>query len=498
MGDCNDASTIVEIVQSSSFVSSSSSSAMPRTTATARAASTKGGKLRALIASSSIRSASTAIDGIAELLLGPGSARQSPSFVAVMDAAHHAVPRGDATSSLRGGLSFQDACSLARAAAASRGTGVDCGSTSFLKTAFNAIDVDGDSRLSDIEVDAALADLSGSVSSSAGARARPEASAARDNSPMYKVSGVQTRTRGENDSCGAVTERRPCKMRCYGEMPSLVPPESPSPDFGAGDAVLECFPSHATVYSRAGKRIYMKDLKIGDEVAVVGKGVGIFYSHVLSFSHADEDAMASYTVIQIYESGEDLIEKDSGRAEKDFRREIAMTADHIIPVVPNTTFKKANFRLPHAFNATLTQMMWSHAEMTRAEDVNAGDIVFIAADDEILGNLTATVPSMLSNVPMQRLVPRRVRASKELKSTQLGLFNPHVATGKLIVDGVAVTCYTGAFDPKLAEAFLMPLHFITGVYFRWIAPIVRRIGAFVNSRTRAPPVTKKGDWFEEL
>lgn len=43
------------------------------------------------------------------------------------------------------------------------------------------------------------------------------------------------------------------------------------------------------------------------------------------------------------------------------------------------------------------------------------------------------------------------------KTKGVGLFAPHTTSGEMIVDGVRVSCYTEAVDPRFAHKFMMPL-----------------------------------------
>jgi len=49
-----------------------------------------------------------------------------------------------------------------------------------------------------------------------------------------------------------------------------------------------------------------------------------------------------------------------------------------------------------------------------------------------------------------------------------GLFNPHTLDGRLVVDGVAVSCYTRAVEPAVAAALLAPA--------RWVYRVARAAG----------------------
>ena len=64
----------------------------------------------------------------------------------------------------------------------------------------------------------------------------------------------------------------------------------------------ECFPGAARVHLRDGSEVEMRSLRVGDEVAVAGRGTEVAFSRVTSFSRRDDDAEAAYTLIQVHES----------------------------------------------------------------------------------------------------------------------------------------------------------------------------------------------------
>ncbi len=44
-----------------------------------------------------------------------------------------------------------------------------------------------------------------------------------------------------------------------------------------------------------------------------------------------------------------------------------------------------------------------------------------------------------------------------------GLYNPHTLDGKIVVNGVLASCYTGSIEPTLAHALLWPLRALYAV-----------------------------------
>lgn len=94
-----------------------------------------------------------------------------------------------------------------------------------------------------------------------------------------------------------------------------------------------------------------------------------------------------------------------------------------------------------------------------------------AAADITPGDFVRTADGKLSEV----VSVERVRAQ--------GLYNPHPASGRLIVDGVSVTAYTQWLQPAAAHAAMLPVrlaHVGEGLRWRQISVrVIRLVGGVV-------------------
>lgn len=149
-----------------------------------------------------------------------------------------------------------------------------------------------------------------------------------------------------------------------------------------------CFPGTAMVLTASGTEVAMRDLKIGDRVAVMRDDGTIGFDEVYLFTHKDEAVVAECVELRLA----------SGRR-------LLATARHFVPVSG-----------PAA--------PWSEARLVAVEDVAVGHWVWArGADGE---------PALSAVVAVER---RRTR----------GLFNPLTWSGTIIVDGVVASAHSDWF-----------------------------------------------------
>lgn len=307
-----------------------------------------------------------------------------------------------------------------------------------LRDAFDAADIDGNKRLSVDEVDAALDQLrlSGQQRATTAASRTTTRAVARnavareeqqneeqqqeleDDSFVYSVYGTKTRVREANAFCAAGRETIDCELRCFQPLPYPPPPAAPSPppmppppmppppedDVGG---LMECFPGSATVTLQDGTVRAMRDLRVGDQVAVSSPtsaaGGPVAFEPVLSLSHADPKALASFLTLTLEGTS----------------KNITLTPGHLVHVQKSGGIGQ------------------SWANPVEASRIEPGDRLLVHEGD--------------------RLEPRRVAAVERAVERE-GLFNPHTQSGTIVVDGVLASCYTAGVDVRVADALLFPAH----------------------------------------
>ena len=176
-------------------------------------------------------------------------------------------------------------------------------------------------------------------------------------------------------------------MRCWGEVPTFPPPPPPPlppPQDAGGTSLYECFPGSAMVHLRDGSEKRMRELKVDD---------------------SDPDTCQVQDV-----------------------REVVMTREHLLPVIRYDDAKAWGISID-ASNATASDEIWAASRMMKSSSVRAGDIVFVTRGVNV-------APGPKGDAG--RLVPTRVRMVQETPTAMaLGLYNPHVRSGKITVDSCA-------------------------------------------------------------
>jgi hypothetical protein len=139
------------------------------------------------------------------------------------------------------------------------------------------------------------------------------------------------------------------------------------------------------VLTESGARVAMRDLKMGDRVAVMHDDGTVGFDEVYLFTHKDESTLAQFVELQLR----------SGRS-------LLATSRHFIPIAGSS----------------------SEARVVAMEDVTVGDRVWTRDADG-----TATLDAV---VAVDR---RRAR----------GLYNPLTWSGTIVVDGVVASSHSDWF-----------------------------------------------------
>ena len=165
---------------------------------------------------------------------------------------------------------------------------------------------------------------------------------------------------------------------------------------------VKCFPGEAKVVVKNRGVICMRDMKIGEHVLTLDRNDQACFEEVFAFSHADRSATAHFLVIST-ECGNRL----------------RVSHDHLVPVG-----RRRNLR--------------------PASSVRVGDLLSGFP-------LSQTKSGFSDSVTASNLV---VSAIEE--RPYVGVYCPHVASGRLLVDGVLVSCYTTVLPAWLSHSLLQP------------------------------------------
>lgn len=197
---------------------------------------------------------------------------------------------------------------------------------------------------------------------------------------------------------------------------------------------VACFPADEVIEVMDRGLVHMRDLRIGDRVAVAGNASSSTswvssstrsFSEVFAFSHADETAVARF--VHIYTAA----------------TSVRLSPGHYLYI-----YQRAD-----------------------AHDDNcAADVRLVAADEVRVGD--ALVAADGTPLPVIRVGETRA----------FGLYNPHTVSGELVVAGVRVSCYTRAVPPSVAHALLSPLRVL---YALGLAAPSRAVGAALQGPTGA-------------
>jgi len=207
-------------------------------------------------------------------------------------------------------------------------------------------------------------------------------------------------------------EQYPAPTAAPTPAPTPAPTDAPkSKKKGRG-----CFPASASVQLESGESKTMEQLRIGDRIAALDASGAVIYSEMWFPGHAEMEDNFAY--VQLSTDGDVTVELSEG---------------HYIPVFP-----------PSASSCNLKD-----AVMTRGDAVKIGDIVCVANG--------ATRSTELSTV----------RHTEH--TVALGLFNPMIAEGTIIVDGVVASVYAHwAFEDLLGG--FVPNSWFHGIQHVWFAP----------------------------
>lgn len=220
-------------------------------------------------------------------------------------------------------------------------------------------------------------------------------------------------------SIEALTEDGEPPAPCTGtEVPPGVDDPAPSP--------AACFPADATVVTRGRGVQLLGGVRLGEALRVVSIGGVASWAPLMGWSHADP-AAAGVEVVAL------TLAPVGGKGEGGGRT-LRLTPGHLLPVgVP--------------------------PRLVPAAAVAVGDTAYAVDDAVSAGGLPTVTDSANSTSAAltcgaSALRPATVVAT--VRTTARGLYNPHVATGGvlLVVDGVAAADTTTALPPTVAAAAL--------------------------------------------
>lgn len=177
--------------------------------------------------------------------------------------------------------------------------------------------------------------------------------------------------------------------------------------------VLASFPGEAMVFDPKGKKILMRDLKVGQEILSMHNNGTIFNDKVLSIPKADEDAEKVYIRV-IYL---DPLDKKSPRG-------VLLSPKHLVI--------KGQLGV----------------QSSHAKDVKVGDRIIIY---------------------LKGFVAVRIVDVKRAK----GAFSPITESGRMLVDGVLVSCYEGLPNHIISHAaYKYYLSFVSK--FPWVQDLFEK------------------------
>ncbi|GAB0491803.1 hypothetical protein MMPV_003058 [Pyropia vietnamensis] len=191
---------------------------------------------------------------------------------------------------------------------------------------------------------------------------------------------------------------------------------------GGDDNDSACFPATARVRLASGADVTVADLRVGD-VAAAAPGIGGGPSEVYAFSHADAHVTSQFvrlvTAVQ---------EEENGRGDSNATTCGVGATAAVAPVSLGTS--GSDRRRPLVLSPG--HYLWVNGRLAAAHTVLMGD------------TLTAADGSVAVVTGVSRI-------------TSVGLYNPHTLGGSLVVEGIAVSCYTTAVRVGVADALLTPV-----------------------------------------
>ncbi|XP_078663383.1 desert hedgehog protein B-like [Branchiostoma floridae x Branchiostoma belcheri] len=205
----------------------------------------------------------------------------------------------------------------------------------------------------------------------------------------------------ENQSLGSTAQGYPYRSteRYNPPQPARYYYQEPNDDWG-------CFLGETSVQLRDGRKVAMKDLKIGDRVRVIKPDGRLAYSPYIAMLHREPDKKTTF--LQIYVEGKD--------------GPVCLTPDHLIYATNNP-------------RGGLGRPIFAKA-------VEEGMLVFLAVEES------------------GKVAPAKVREVREMEAT--GFCAPLTKQGTIMADGVAASCYAD-FNHGICHRFLFPLRRLYGL-----------------------------------
>lgn len=172
-----------------------------------------------------------------------------------------------------------------------------------------------------------------------------------------------------------------------------------------------CFPASARMHvSDAGS--HGQDRVRMDRVTLGMLSDPPSYGAIYFFGHADHDALHDYVSVKVAMHGDNST------------RELLISADHLVPVN--------------------VEQQQDHTQYLKAAgELRHGDRLQCASDDDAGGRSVCVV----------RAIGRERRWAK-------GVYAPVTTSGRMVVDGVVVSCFTTHVKAQSAQALLLPLRMV--------------------------------------
>jgi len=210
-------------------------------------------------------------------------------------------------------------------------------------------------------------------------------------------------------SCGGGTMRQQLVIKKYPSAggKACQPAHPPSRRCNTHGCPPKCFPADASVETTSGLKL-MSDLRVGDRVrSVDGAGKPIF-DDVYFFGHADKSQSNVFVSLQL--SGSDA--------------SLQLSQKHFLPTCPKQG----------------EPCDWSDHMHAYAQEIQAGDYVWIATDGE----------TKLRSVLSTSLVMKD------------GLYNPYTLSGKIVVNGVIASAHSDWVLDAWTPAWMS--QYLPGIY----------------------------------
>lgn len=188
---------------------------------------------------------------------------------------------------------------------------------------------------------------------------------------------------------------------------ALKSPEPPAQNI-TNSTTPTCFPADATVELASGLRVSMEELQTSQRIlsSTVGR-----YSDVFMFSHSDAAVWSKFVQFSFFDPSTNQSSK------------LSVSHGHYIYLLRGSD---------------LGSYSPSKAPLVAANQARVGDYL------------------ITRNGKPARIVRVAERVAR-------GLYNPHTLDGTLFVDGVLVSSYTRAVEPRIAEGLLHPIR----ILHRW-------------------------------